>query len=81
MAANRRISARSGIVTLAHSGYVATAPHLLYWQRLVSSVTGAIGGAVALVAGVKVFRGRRTDQGLVGVTPATALPGENLSAI
>jgi len=45
-----------GIVTLAHTGYILTVTSLLYWQSLVFSVAGVIGGVIALVAGIKLLR-------------------------
>jgi Na+-transporting NADH:ubiquinone oxidoreductase subunit NqrB len=45
-----------GTVTLANTGYVLTVTRLLYWQRLVFSAAGVIGGVVALTAGVQLLR-------------------------
>jgi len=45
-----------GIVTLAHTGYLLTVTSLLYWQSLVFSATGVIGGVIILTAGVQLLR-------------------------
>ncbi|MFC7133013.1 MULTISPECIES: hypothetical protein [Salinibaculum] len=45
-----------GIVTLAHTGYVLTVTSLLYWQSLVFSAAGVVGGIVALTAGIQLLR-------------------------
>jgi hypothetical protein len=45
-----------GIITIAHIGYVQNATHILYWQSLVFSVAGVLGGVVALVAGLMILR-------------------------
>ena len=44
-----------GILTLAHIGYVQNTTRLLYWQSLVFSVAGVLGGVVALIAGTKIL--------------------------
>lgn len=44
-----------GIITLAHIGYVQNANRILYWQSLVFSVAGVLGGVVALVAGIRIL--------------------------
>lgn len=45
-----------GIVTLAHTGYILTVTSLLYWQSLVFSAAGVIGGVIAFVAGIQIIR-------------------------
>lgn len=43
------------IVTLAHVGYVQNATRILYWQSLVFSVAGVLGGVVAAIAVLKIL--------------------------
>lgn len=44
-----------GILTLAHIGYVQNATRILFWQSLVFSVTGVLGGLIAAIAGIKLL--------------------------
>jgi Na+-transporting NADH:ubiquinone oxidoreductase subunit NqrB len=44
-----------GILTVAHTGYILTVTSLLYWQRLVFSAAGVIGGVIAFIAGIKIL--------------------------
>ncbi|MFC4447518.1 hypothetical protein [Halorussus aquaticus] len=50
-----------GVLTLAHTGYILTNTEILYWQRLVFSIAGVLGGVVAGVAGVKLLGKRPTS--------------------
>lgn len=47
-----------GVLTLAHTGWLLTATRILYWQSLVFSIAGVLGGTVAGVAGVKILTNR-----------------------
>jgi len=44
-----------GVLTLAHIGYVRNATRILFWQSLVFSVAGVLGGLVATIAGIKLL--------------------------
>lgn len=44
-----------GLLTLAHLGWIQNSTSLLYWQSLVFSVAGVIGGFVATVSGLKIL--------------------------
>lgn len=44
-----------GVLTLAHTGYILTGTRILYWQSLVFSIAGLLGGVVAGVAGLKLL--------------------------
>lgn len=46
-----------GLLTLAHIGYVQNVTRLLYWQSLVFSVAGMLGGVVAFIASIKILGG------------------------
>lgn len=44
-----------GMLTLAHTGWILTATRILYWQSLVFSIAGVLGGIVAGIAGLKIL--------------------------
>jgi len=44
-----------GVLTLAHIGYVQNATRLLFWQSLVLSFAGVLGGLIAAIAGIKLL--------------------------
>jgi uncharacterized paraquat-inducible protein A len=44
-----------GVVTLAHVGYVQNATVVGFWQSLVFSVAGVLGGGGAAIAGLKLL--------------------------
>jgi len=44
-----------GVLTLAHIGYVQNVTRMLFWQSLVFSVAGVLGGLIAAIAGIKLL--------------------------
>ncbi|EMA25226.1 hypothetical protein C443_03484 [Haloarcula argentinensis DSM 12282] len=44
-----------GVLTLAHIGYVQNNTQMLFWQSLVFSVSGVLGGLIATIAGIKLL--------------------------
>ncbi|SIR32691.1 hypothetical protein SAMN05421858_2266 [Haladaptatus litoreus] len=44
-----------GVITSTHIGYVQNSVQILYWQSLVFSIAGVLGGVVAAVAGLKIL--------------------------
>jgi len=44
-----------GVLTLAHIGYVQNSTRILFWQSLIFSGAGVLGGLIATIAGIKLL--------------------------